>query len=252
MKRGMTLPIYRDAKAICLYIENWIREKLISTGAKGAVLGVSGGVDSALLAGLLTRSLGADKVIGVIMPCHSMPDDERYALLLAEKFSFKTYKVDISASYNTLLAEIQNAAGILGEMSSANIKPRLRMTVLYSIAQQNGFLVCGATNKDELMYGYFTKHGDSGVDILPMADLLKGEVYAASRYIGVPEEIINRAPTAGLWEGQTDEKEMGLSYDELDHYLAEGNAPSHIKLKIETAMARSEHKRKYPPMAKIP
>ncbi|MBQ9882157.1 MAG: NAD(+) synthase [Synergistes sp.] len=246
------MEIYRDPQKITEYLTAWIREKFGNAGAKGAVLGISGGIDSSVLAALLARALGAENVIGVIMPCHSMSIDEEYALLLAESLGIKTIKTDLSAAYDALEAEYKRSIENLGGLASANIKPRLRMLTLYAVAQHNGYLVCGGGNKDEITYGYFTKYGDSGVDLLPLADLLKGEVWAVAKYLGVPQEIIDRPPTAALWEGQTDEKEMGLTYAELDRYIACGEARPEVKEKIENAKRRSAHKRVFPPMAKLP
>lgn len=246
------MSIYREPEKLCSCIENWIKERFVITGSSGAVLGVSGGIDSALLSGLLSRVLGPENVIGVIMPCHSMDMDEEYARVLADKFKFRTVKVDLSDSFDVLKSAISGGAGEISSLPEANIKPRLRMITLYAIAQQNGYLVCGGSNKDEIMYGYFTKYGDSGVDLMPMADLLKGEVRALAEYIGVPREIIDRPPTAGLWDGQTDESEMGLTYNALDLYIATGEAEAGDKEKIEKAIARSAHKREFATMAELP
>lgn len=246
------MSIYRDPKKIYNYLEKWIINYFSSFQIKGAVLGISGGVDSSLLAGLLAQTLGPENIVGVIMPCHSNPVDEQYALLVAQKFKFKTKKVDLSKSYDEMFTVVKKAIGRIDNLPAANIKPRLRMVALYAIAQQLGYIVCGATNKDEMMYGYFTKHGDSGVDVLPLANLLKGEVKALATYIGVPQELIERVPTAGLWEGQTDEKEMGLTYKELDNYLFNGEASTSNKIKIEKAIKNSKHKRNFPVIAEIP
>ena len=246
------MEIYRNPRKITEYLTAWIREKFGNAGMKGAVLGISGGVDSAVLAVLLARALGAENVIGVMMPCHSMSIDEEYAELLAKSLGIKTIKTDLSAAYDALTAEYEKSFGGLSGLASANIKPRLRMATLYAIAQQRSCLVCGGGNKDEITFGYFTKHGDSGVDLLPLADLLKGEVWAMAKYLGVPWQIIDRPPTAALWEGQTDEKEMGVTYAELDHYIATGEARPEVKERIERAKRRSEHKRAFAAMAKLP
>ncbi len=246
------MSIYRNPEKICAYLETWIKEQFSQANSGGAVLGISGGIDSSVLAGLLSRALGPENVIGVIMPCHSMPIDEEYARMLAAALGIKTYKVDLSESFDSISAAISMEGIELGSLPSANIKPRIRMITLYAIAQQHGYIVCGGGNKDEIMYGYFTKHGDSGVDILPMADLLKGEVRALAGYLGIPQEIIDRPPTAGLWAGQTDETEMGLTYEELDLYLATGIASDKIKSKIDNAILRTEHKRKFPIAAVLP
>ena len=246
------MEIYRNPEKITRFLVSWIKEKFGVAGAKGAVLGISGGIDSAVLAALLAKSLGPNRVIGVIMPCYSMQVDEDYARLLAEAIGIRTMKVDLSSSYDTLKREIENSLPELGGLSAANIKPRLRMTTLYAIAQQHGYLVCGGSNRDEITFGYFTKYGDSGVDLMPIADLLKGEVWAVAKHLGVPREIIDRPPTAALWEGQTDEAEMGLTYVELDRYIATGGATEEAKQKIEAAVKRSAHKRAFAAMAKLP
>lgn len=246
------MSMYRSPEKIADYLENWIRESFAEAKASRAVLGISGGIDSALLAALLAKTLGPENVTGVIMPCHSMPVDEEYARLLAEAVGIKTAKVDLSSVYDAEVAALEAGGAKPDGLAAANIKPRLRMITLYSIAQQQGALVCGGGNKDEITMGYFTKYGDSGVDLLPLADLLKGEVWATAEYLGVPREIIDRPPTAGLWEGQTDESEMGLTYKELDAYIATGEGTEAAKDKIERAKARSAHKKLFPPMAKLP
>ena len=122
------------------------------------------------------------------------------------------------------------------------------MTTLYYLAQQKSCLVAGSTNRSEFEVGYFTKHADSGVDILPIASFVKEEVRQLAEYLNIPDIVIKKPPTAGLWEEQTDEKEMGFSYDILDSYIKTGDVPSNIKQKIETMNKNSEHKRKYPPI----
>lgn len=246
------MSIYRNPQEICRYLENWLKERLAEANAKGIVLGISGGIDSAVVAGLASRVCGPENVLGVIMPSHSMPVDEEYARLLGPAFGIKIVKTDLSQVYDMLFAEIGKTGVPPSAMAAANIKPRLRMTALYAFAQTLGYLVCGGSNKDEFTYGYFTKHGDSAVDLLPLADLLKGEVRLVAEYIGVPRPIIDRPPTAGLWDGQTDETEMGITYADLDRYLATGEAEPKVRENIEKAIARSEHKRKPAPMAKLP
>lgn len=244
--------IYRSPEKISAFIVKWISEKISASGASGAALGISGGVDSAVLAALLAQACGGSNVLGVVMPIHSAAIDEEYAMLLPRAFGISAYKADLSDAYDVTLSAIQRDGEDLSYLPAANLKPRLRMAALYSLAQQRGYLVCGSSNRVELMFGYFTKYGDSGVDLLPMADLLKGEVRLLAEYLGVPRPIIEREPSAGLWEGQTDEKEMGLSYGELDDYFAGGVAADRIRVKIEDAALRSEHKRNFPPAARIP
>jgi len=133
------------------------------------------------------------------------------------------------------------------KLAQANLKPRLRMLTLYYLANRLGYLVVGSGNRSELEVGYFTKYGDGGVDILPLGNLLKSEVWELARYLGIPEEIISKPPSAGLWPGQTDEGELGISYEELDRYLMSGEASAEVKQRIEALSRSSSHKRCPPP-----
>ena len=123
------------------------------------------------------------------------------------------------------------------------------MLTLYHIANQLNYLVAGSSNKDELTIGYFTKYGDGGVDIMPLGNLLKSQVKALANFLGIPKSIIDKPPSAGLWEGQTDEAEMGFSYDALERYLINGDVPEEVRGKIQSMIAASEHKRSLPPIA---
>ena len=243
---------YRNPERIISFLKSWLQEKFESAHVKGGIVGLSGGLDSAALAALLRHAFGADGVLAVIMPCHSQPEDEQDARLIARTLDIRTLKVDLTSAYDALRSEVEIAVGGLFPLPAANIKPRLRMTTLYSIAQQQNYLVCGASNKNELSYGYFTKHGDSGVDLLPLGDLLKGEVRALAERLGVPRRIIEKPPSAGLWAGQTDEDEMGITYDNMDRYLATGEGDPLLKKRMEDGSIRSEHKRHAPPIALIP
>jgi NAD+ synthase len=197
-------------------IVNWMRHQVQAAGADGLVVGLSGGVDSACVAGLSRRALDKEAVVGVIMPCHSDPIDAEYARLVAQAFDLETLSVDLSHVYDTLVAVLPPCDQ---RMPQANLKPRLRMMTLYYVANARNYLVAGTGNKSELMVGYFTKYGDGGVDLEPLGDLYKRQVYALARELGVPQPILDRPPTAGLWAGQTDEDEMGLSYDTLERAL---------------------------------
>lgn len=246
------IQFYRDPADIATYLDKWIKERLGEAGAKGGVVGLSGGVDSAVVAALLRRACGRDGALAVIMPCHSDPVDEKYALLLADALDIRAEKLDLSLIYDEMTSLMDAALGETSDAAKSNVKPRLRMIALYAAAQTRNFLVFGGTNRDEMTFGYFTKYGDAGVDAFPLGDLLKGEVFALAEYLGVPGEIIDRPPTAGLWEGQTDEMEMGVSYAEFDRFLATGEADEDVAAKINRASKRTEHKRLTPPIAVLP
>jgi NAD+ synthase len=241
----------------------WMRSQLASAGARGFLIGLSGGIDSAVVA-RLAQMAAPGAATGVLLPCHSDPQDERDALALASHFAMATIRVDLSATYDVLAAETQAALRVLpesvrsvtpadplrGRVPPANIKPRLRMTTLYFIASSINYLVAGTGNRSELAIGYFTKYGDGGVDLLPIGNLLKREVRDMAKELGVPAAIITRPPGAGLWPGQLDEDEMGFTYVELERYLEEGPqaVPPALAVRIERLARSSDHKRVMAPL----
>ena len=233
-------------------ISSWIRERVEEAGAEGVVLGISGGIDSAVTAVLAKRGLG-DGVLGVIMPCHNAPTGEEHARLAAAKFGIETEYVDLTPVFDRLLATLPSG----DRLAVANLKPRLRMAVLYYYANSRNYLVAGTGNKSELAIGYFTKYGDGGADILPLGSLLKKQVRELARELGIPEEIIVKPPSAGLWEGQTDEGEMGITYDELDEILVAiesgdtGECNQEALARVRAMMAASQHKREPMPICEL-
>jgi NAD+ synthase len=245
-------------------IVEWLRQRLNQSGARGFVFGLSGGVDSAVVARLCQAAAPAN-VVGVLMPCHSDPRDEADALLVAEHFRIPTIRVDLAATYDRLTATLRDATLTLpddqfpgaadatedlkAKLPLANVKPRMRMTTLYFVANTLNYMVAGTGNLSEVSIGYFTKYGDGGVDLLPIGDIHKSEVRTAARELGVPDPVIDKAPSAGLWLGQTDEAEMGFTYAELENYLTNGAelvSPA-LAMRIERLMRTSEHKRAMPP-----
>jgi NAD+ synthase len=240
-----------------------MRQHVHNAGASGLVVGLSGGVDSAVVVRLSQLAMpGA--VMGLILPCHSDPQDEEDALAAAQHFSVPTARIDLSGAYDVLIASLQLALArapddarakqpldpLRGRVPLANIKPRLRMTALYFLANTMNYLVAGTGNRSELAIGYFTKWGDGGVDILPLGRLVKRQVRQMAQELDVPQAIIDRAPSAGLWVGQRDEEEMGFSYAELEGYLSKGPqavSPA-LAMKVERLVRGSEHKRELPPM----
>ncbi|MDD4291543.1 MAG: NAD(+) synthase [Clostridia bacterium] len=224
----------------------WLQKKLADSGANGFVFGNSGGKDSALV-GILCKA-ACDYTLGVIMPCESKVNyqqDRKDALKIAEQFAIETKTVDLTAVKKAFVSAI-GGANNYAQNALANINPRLRMTVVYTLAQQRGCLVAGTGNLSEYTMGYFTKHGDGACDINPIGDLTATEVFAFLRFLNAPSSIITKAPSAGLWEGQTDETEMGITYSELDGYLLYGKAsPESVKL-IASVNAKTAHKRSLP------
>ena len=241
-------------------LTGWIRRHVDSTKAEGLVVGLSGGIDSATVARLCQLAVPG-KVVGVILPCHSDPQDAADAALVAEHFELPTVTVSLDDTYDTLATELRASLEQVpaggGRMSDvhrarlplANLKPRLRMASLYYVANAMNYLVAGTGNRSELAIGYYTKYGDGGVDLLPLGNLLKTEVRSLAHEIGVPTPIIDKPPSAGLWAGQTDEAEMGFSYEALERYLRDGpgDVSPALALRIERLTRASEHKRALPP-----
>jgi len=231
-------------------IAGWIRDQVRGAGLDGAVLGLSGGIDSAVVSGLCARGLGKENVLGIIMPIHSMSLDAQYGEDAARAWDIEYRTFDLAPVYDALIGMFPPGS----ELANANLKPRLRMMTLYHHANTLNRMVIGTGNRSELMIGYFTKYGDAGVDLLPIASLYKHQVRDLAREIGVPKPIIDRAPSAGLWEGQTDETDMGVTYGELDRILAaiiDGKTPDGDSAAIERVQRMhrgSEHKRHLPPI----
>jgi NAD+ synthase len=243
-------------------ISSWLRDRAMSAGAQGFVFGLSGGIDSAVVARLCQMAM-PQRVLGVLMPCYSHPQDEDDARLVASTFAFPIVKVDLEAPFDALTESLQHAikglpshvdsVDIKQQMPDANVKPRLRMTSLYFIANSLNYLVVGTGNRSEITLGYYTKYGDGGVDVLPIGSLLKNEVRALARELGVPDRIITKPPTAGLWVGQTDEAEMGFTYEMLEAFLSGGadKVPASVAERINQLRRTSDHKRELPPIAPV-
>ena len=229
---------------------SWIREKVSSSGCKGVLMGMSGGLDSSVVAVLCHRAF-PQSMLGVLMPCYSSQEDMEHAQAVATEFSIPTKTVVLDSIFDTLLKALpgNKVAPNVSRLAEANLKARLRMLTLYYFANRLGYMVAGSGNRSELSVGYFTKYGDGGADILPLGNLVKGQVKELARFLSIPQQIIDKLPSAGLWEGQTDEGELGLSYEELDRYLVTGEASSELKGKIESMIAATKHKRQPPPVA---
>lgn len=256
----MILPTLRENTE--QVIEKFLAEKLRKVGAKGFVLGVSGGVDSAVVLRLCARAVGKKKVLALLMPERDSPKGDLKDSVELCRLEGVDYRViDITAPIEGFKKAIR---GKIDRESLANIKARARMIALYHYANTDWRLVVGTSNKSEILVGYFTKYGDGGADLEPIGDLYKTEVWELARKLGIPEKIVKKAPSAGLWKGQTDEGEMGITYRKLDAILLGvelGLDEKEIAERAETSakevrrIARtvrmSSHKRKFPPVAKV-
>lgn len=235
----------------------WIRKIIGKTETQpgmGIVYGNSGGKDCALAAILCRKA--TENLLGVIMPCQSSRNfgvDREHALLVAAQFEIPTIQIDLSgvkAAFESVLNPALDPMMLPDEnlrKGKMNVNPRLRMTTLYALAQARNALVCGTGNRSEIAMGYFTKWGDGGCDFNPIADLTVTEVFDFLRFLGAPQVVIDKAPSAGLFEGQTDEAEMGIRYAEIDEYLLYGTGTDANIAKILQARNASAHKRKLPP-----
>lgn len=222
----------------------FIKSVLTDSGAKGIVYGNSGGKDSALV-GILCKA-ACDNTIGIIMPCTSKrnyDEDTVDAKSVAEQYAIETRTVDLTPVKE---AELKALEGVTtpNAASLANMAPRIRMLTLYAIAASEGRLVAGTGNRSEAYVGYFTKWGDGSHDFNPIADLTVTEIYEFLRYLNAPKRIIEKAPSAALFDGQTDESEMGVTYAELDAFLCGEKIPAEKKAIVDRLHAQSEHKRK--------
>ncbi|MBO5543815.1 MAG: NAD(+) synthase [Oscillospiraceae bacterium] len=238
------MEIQKDWKAEYEGRVEWIRGLVRSSGVKGIVFGNSGGKDSALV-GILCKA-ACDNTVGIIMPCASRRNfgiDAQDGRELAEQYGIETRTVDLTAVREQELKALQDVTEMT-DLAVSNIAPRLRMTTLYAIAAAERRLVAGTGNRSEAYMGYYTKWGDGGHDFNPISDLTATEVFAFLEYLKAPRSIIDKAPSAGLFDGQTDEDEMGVTYKAIDTYLLTGEATEEDRSVIERYHRASEHKRR--------
>jgi NAD+ synthase len=234
-----------NAEQLSESLVEWLRSEVRAAGCRGAVFGLSGGIDSATVAVLVRRAF-RDEHLAVIMPVNSDPRDRDDALLAVEKFKLKHREVDLGAVFSAFTSTLGESAAGGQDLAVNNIKPRLRMATLYFFAARNKYLVIGTGNRTELTLGYFTKYGDGGVDLLPLGHLVKHEVRELATHLGVPSSIIEKPPSAGMWEGQTDEDEIGFSYDDLDRYLVGGEGSDALAKRVEDLRHKNAHKLRIP------
>ncbi len=252
--RVQNLQILRESLVL------FIREELLKFGFKKAVLGLSGGVDSSLVAFLTVEALGKENVIAAILPYRlSSPESVTHARLVAETLGLTPLEIDITPLADPFISTL----GIEDRNRIGNVLARVRMIVLYDLSAKYGALVVGTSNKTELLLGYGTLWGDLAHAINPLGDLYKTQVWELAEYVGVPEVIVKKKPTADLWPGQTDEGELGLSYGEADAILYEliemHRRPEELydrygKAKVERVyglLRKNQFKRKPPIIAKV-
>lgn len=221
----------------------YIRNLVESSHSKGIVFGNSGGKDSALV-GILCKA-ACDNTVGIIMPCASKRNfeiDKDDGNAVADQFHIETRVIDLTEVREVEMEQLSKIT-TLTDMAVSNIAPRLRMTTLYAVAAAEGLLVAGTGNASERYMGYFTKWGDGACDFNPISDLTASEIFEFLEYLDAPRSIIEKAPSAGLFDGQTDEQEMGVTYAAIDRYITTGEASEKDKDIIDRYHARSEHKR---------
>lgn len=228
-------------------LSKWIENKVYEAKAEGAVLGLSGGIDSSVVA-ILCKKVFPKNTLALVMPCYSTNKDIQDALELVKKFNISYKVIDLSEIYDSFISLLETKEKKADfKLAEINIKPRLRMVTLYYFANKLNYLVIGTGNKSELTVGYFTKYGDGGVDILPLGNLLKSQVKELAKFLGIPQKIIQKPPSGGLWEGQTDEGEMGISYNQLDEYLKTGKLNNlEVEEKVKNKIILNKHKRNTP------
>ena len=225
-----------------------IRSLVESSHTAGIVFGNSGGKDSALV-GILCKA-ACDNTVGIIMPCASKRNFELDAddgRVLAEQYDIETRLIDLTPVREAEMAQLDGITK-LNDAAITNIAPRLRMTTLYAVAAAENRLVAGTGNRSEAYMGYFTKWGDGAHDFNPISDLTATEIFEFLEYLKAPRCIIDKAPSAGLFDGQTDEQEMGVTYKAIDEFLIKGTASEADMAVIRRFHERSEHKRR--PIAK--
>lgn len=243
-----------DYDKLCSDIQSWIKEYIYSAGAKGVVVGLSGGIDSAVTAALCRNAIGKENVIGLALPCESISEDLEDAKNIASTLNIEFKIIDLTPTFKVFMKSLEILIDS-NQIAVANLKPRLRMMVLYFVGQSKGnYLVAGTGNRAELAIGFFTKYGDGGVDFEPLGLIYKNEVRKLAHVLKIPEKIITKPPSPGLWPGQTDEGEIGLSYDTIDEILfrVDNNLnlddlnPEEVN-KVFSLMKKAEHKNQIPP-----
>lgn len=239
-----------------IYLVNFIKTVVQESNHTGVVLGLSGGVDSSLCAYLVQQAFPKNHLV-VYLPCFDKQTDAKHAQLVARKYHLNFKSINLKPEYDLFAQQYKisnyqtHNNEVLKNIILGNLQARLRMTTLYLHAQSNNYLVIGTDNLTEFYLGYFTKYGDGGADLLPLICLNKSEVFVLASYVGVPDEIINKPPSAGFWYNQTDEQELGFSYQEIDKFLSKQFVEPDVLYKIKKWHVKSRHKRQLPIMPNV-
>jgi len=243
-------------------IINFIKKIVEDAEAKGIVIGLSGGLDSTTALFLCIKALGNDKVLGVMMPSKiNEKKDTEDAINLCKEFGVRYKVIEI----DPILKSFEQSFDLSDRLVKGNLMARIRMCILYYFANKEKLLVVGTGNKSEYLQGYFTLHGDVACDLMPLGDLYKIEVKKLAEELGMPKHIIEKIPSAGLWKGQTDEKELGVKYNDLDKVLSmlvdkkftpiqvakKLNLKISLIEKIYKRLKKTQYKRQMPPACKI-
>ena len=230
-----------ELKEYLLEVEEFLKKYLEESRCKAYVLGLSGGVDSSLVAAIARKAVGKDKLFCYALDIDSNPADVEDAKLVAKELDLNLEVINLSKTYHSYLEDLNGEEFI--RLTKSNLKVRMRMVALFAFAQEHSGLVLGTDNMDERYVGYFTKYGDGAADVLPIVYLTKKEVREAAELYGVSSLLANRTASAGLFEGQTDETEMGIKYEDLDNYLLGGKVEKSVEERINYLHKISEHKR---------
>lgn len=220
-------------------IINWIKEEVKKANCSGVAVGISGGIDSALVAYLAKKAFPNDS-IGILIPINKKRQfDLEHGLELVKKLDLDYKIIDLSHEYQSMIDKMN----VQLDLTKGNMQARLRMTTIYAFAQERKYLVLGTDNKAEYDLGYFTKWGDGGCDLLPIVNLYKSEVFEYAKKVGIPINIINKTPSAGLWDDQSDEKELGFTYDDYEQYDKNLLTDQQLIEKIKLQISKTNHKR---------
>lgn len=220
------------------YLVSWVRAEVEKAKVNGVIVGISGGIDSALV-GSIAKDAFPNNSLGIIMPISDRTKDKEDGLELCETISLDYEIIELKNEFQLLAEKLK----LSNNLSKANLQARLRMSTLYAIAQEKSYLVLGTDNYAEYYLGYFTKYGDGGCDLLPIVHLQKSEVFKISKLLKIPNSIINKPPSAGLWDNQEDEKELGFTYNDFESFIENEKLDKVIISKIKKQHQKTQHKR---------